>query len=134
MKSHAVIASALSDWKDVRDAPSLARDLFDSLDDEERERLALRAFTDEVRSTLRRKGADGVPVYGNVERVDVATGQTVRQYKQVAAFDLDDYGAAIRSARRRAAAEARTVAALRADCAARLGVQLTLDGRPAASS
>jgi hypothetical protein len=129
MKSHQAINKALSDWKVVRDAPSLARDLFDDLDDGERDRLALRALTDEVRSTLRRKDSSGVPVYGNVEKVDTATGTTVRQYKQVSAFDVADYGAAIRSARRRAAAENRTVAALRADCAARLGVQLTLDGR-----
>lgn len=131
MKSHQAISNALSDWKVVQDAPSLARDLFGALDDDERDRLALRAFTDEVRSTLRRKDSDGVPVYGNVERVDASTGATVRRYKQVAAFDLDDYGAAIRSARRRAAAESRTVSALRRDCAVRLGVQLTLDGRPA---
>lgn len=132
MKSHQVIANALSDWKAVQDAPSLARDLFGALDVEECERLALRAFTDEVRSTLRRKDASGVPLYGNVEKVDVATGEAVRQYKQVAAFDVEDYGVAIRSARRRAAAEARTVAALRADCAARLGVQLTITGEATA--
>jgi hypothetical protein len=134
MKSHQAISNALSDWKVVQDAPSLARDLFGQLDDAERDRLALRALTDEVRSTLRRKDSAGVPVYGNVEKVDTKTGTTVRQYKQVAAFDIADYGAAIRSARRRAAAENRTVAALRADCAARLGVQLTLDGREAGAA
>ncbi|HWH13180.1 MAG TPA: hypothetical protein VNT51_00420 [Miltoncostaeaceae bacterium] len=90
MKSHQAIANALSDWKVVQDAPSLARDLFGALDDDERDRLALRAFTDEVRSTLRRKNADGVPVYGNVEQVDAATGSLVRRYKQTAAFTVED--------------------------------------------
>lgn len=130
MKSSRLIADALSDWRVVRDAPDLAHDLFDQLDDEERERLALRAFTDEVRATLRRK-VDGVPLYANVEQVDPATGETVRRYKQTAMFDVDDYVVAIKACRARAEAEHRTARALQQDCAKRLGVQLRLDGRAA---
>lgn len=130
MKAARLIADALSDWRIVRDAPDLAHDLFDGLDDDEVQRLALRAFTDEVRATLRRK-VDGVPVYANVEQVDPATGETVRRYKQTAMFDVDDYVSAIASCNRRADAERRTARALQKDCAARLGVQLRLDGTAA---
>lgn len=128
MKSHALIADALSEWRTVQDAPDLAHDLFGGLDADEVERLALRAFTDEVRAALRRKNSDGVPVYGNVEKVDPTTGQRTRRYKQTAMFDESDYRSAIESCRARAAAEIRTADALVKDCAERLGVQLRLDG------
>jgi hypothetical protein len=130
MKAARLIADALSDWRVVRDAPDLAFDLFAQLDEDELHRLALRAFTDEVRATLRRK-VDGVPLYANVEQVDPTTGETVRRYKQTAMFDVDDYVSAIASCQRRADAERRTARALRDDCAKRLGVQLRLDGRAA---
>lgn len=130
MKSARLIADALSDWRVVRDAPDLAHELFAHLDEDELERLALRAFTEEIRGTLRRK-VDGVPMYANVEQVDPATGETVRRYKQTAMFDLDDYVVAIKACRSRAEAEHRTARALQKDCAKRLGVQLRLDGRAA---
>lgn len=131
MKAHQLIADALSDWRAVRDAPDLAHDLFGALSEDEVERLALRAFTDEVRATLRRKDSNGVPLYGNVEQADPLTGELVRRYKQTALFEVEDYQAAIKSCRVRAEAEHRTARALARDCAQRLGVQLTLDGRAA---
>lgn len=131
MKAHSLIADALSEWRVLRDAPDLAHELFTRLGPEEVERLAVRAFTDEVRAALRRKDAVGVPVYANVEQADETTGEIVRRYKQTAMFDVGDYEAAIKSCRQRAAAENRTARALQKDCAVRLGVQLTLDGRAA---
>jgi hypothetical protein len=129
VKAKHLIADALSEWRPVQDAPDLAHSLFAALDDDERERLALRAFTDEVRASLRQK-VDGVPIYASVERVN-EQGETVRHYKQTALFDVEDYRIAIDACQRRAAAETRTARALQKDCAARLGVQLTLDGRAA---
>jgi hypothetical protein len=130
MKAARLIADALSDWRVVQDAPDLAHELFDHLDEDELTRLAQRAFTEEVRAALRRK-VNGVPVYANVEQVDPVTGEKVRLYKQTAMFDVDDYIVAIKACRSRAEAEHRTARALQKDCAARLGVQLRLDGRAA---
>lgn len=130
MTSHKLIADALSDWRTIRNAADLAHDLVADLTEDDRERLILRALTEEVRAALRRK-ENGVPVYGNVEVIDPVTGEKVRRYKQTAMFDVEDYRSAIASCSQRAKAEMRTARALRADCASRLGVQLYLDGRAA---
>jgi hypothetical protein len=108
----------------VHSASDLAQQHFDLLDEDEVQRLALRGFTEEVRAALRRK-VNGIPVYANVETTD-ASGQKVQQYKQTEAFDVEDYRIAIASYSRRARAEIRTAEALIAECANRLGVQLTL--------
>lgn len=131
MKASQLIADALTAWRTYEDAADLAHQNFDQLDEDEIERLARRAFTEEFRSTLRRKDRNGVPLYGNVEATDPATGKTVRRYKQTAMFDVEDYRVAIAACRVRIAAEDRTARALVKDCADRLGVQLRLDGTAA---
>lgn len=130
MKSAQVIADALSDWRPVRDAADSAEETFHQLDADEVDRLAHRAFAEEWRAQLRKK-VNGVPIYGNIERVDAATGDTVRLYKQTSLFELDDYRSAIAACDRRAKAERRTARALAEDCQNRLGVQLRTDGRAA---
>lgn len=133
MKSAQIIADVLSSWRTFEDAGNRAHEAFAQLDPDEIERLALRAFTEEFRATLRRKDSRGVPLYGNVEKTDPGSGRTVRRYKQTALFTEDDYRSAIASCQRRAKAETHTARALIADCAARLDVQLRLDGRDASA-
>lgn len=131
MKAAQLIADALSSWNTYEDASAQAHQHFQHLDPDEVERLARRAFTEEFRATLRRKDANGVPLYGNVATTDRVTGQTVKRYKQTAMFDVDDYRVAINDCHLRAASERRTARALQKDCLVRLGVQVTLDGRAA---
>jgi hypothetical protein len=125
VKSAALIADALSEWRPVRNAPDLAEELFQHLDSDEIERLARRAFTDEVRTGLRRKDADGVPLYTSVIESD-DEGKPRRVYKQTALFDVADYEVAIAFYVREARANNRVALALIADCQRRLGVQLRL--------
>lgn len=125
MKSRELIADALSSWHAVQNAPDLAHQLFDRLDDDEKDRLAQRAFTDEVRATLRRKDENGVPLYTSVVQPD-EKGEPQRIYKQTALFDEDDYRTAIGFYMREAAANRRVAVALVDDCKRRLGVQLSL--------
>lgn len=126
MKSKDLIADALSEWRPVRNAPDLAHQLFDRLDDDEIQRLAQRAFTDEVRASLRRKDENGVPIYTSVLNVDGAGNET-RIYKQTELFDVDDYRDAIASYMRASVANRAVAIALSKDCHARLGVQLRLN-------
>lgn len=130
MKSHQVIAESLSTWRTVESAVDLAHETFHQLDDDERERLALRAYTDEVRATLRRKHK-GVPAYSNVDRLNPATGQVEQVYKQTEAFDVEDYKMAVRSYGNRARQNLNVAKALAEKCRADLGVQLPI---PFASS
>lgn len=125
MKSHEVIAEALSEWRPVASAADLAQQTFDQLDDDERERLAMRAYTDEIRAALRRK-RDGVPVYSNVDQVDPQTGEKRTVYKQTALFDEQDYRAAVRSYTDRAQDNLTVARALVNECKVRLGVQIPL--------
>lgn len=127
MKAQQLIADALSEWREVQDAPDLAQQLFDRLDDDEIERLAVRGFTDEVRAALRRKDSGGVPVYANVERID-KDGSRIRLYKQTSLFTVDDYRIAVASYERRAAANHRVAVALAKDCKTRLHVTIPLPG------
>lgn len=131
MKAAQLITDALSSWRTYEDAADQAHQYFDQLDADEVNRLARRAFAEEFRSMLRRKDSSGVPLYGNVEVTDPSTGKTTRRYKQTAMFTADDYRVAINACHLRASAERRTARALQKDCAARLGVQLRLDGRAA---
>lgn len=125
MKSSDLIADALSEWRPVRSAPDLAHELYAHLDSSEIERLARRAFTDEVRAGLRRKDADGVPLYTSVLESD-DEGKPRRVYKQTALFDVDDYQIAVAFYVREARANSRVAVALIEDCKRRLGVQLQL--------
>lgn len=131
MKASQLIADALSEWRTFQDAADLAQQHFDALDEEEISRLAVRAFTEEFRATLRRKDSNGVPLYANVQQVDPVSGETSRRYKQTQLFDESDYKAAIASCQQRSRAELRTAKALADDCLTRLGVQLAFDGRAA---
>ncbi len=128
MKAHQLIRDALSDWRSVRNAPDLAHDLFADLDAEEIARLALRGLTDEVRSTLRRKDPNGVPLYTSVLAPDVEGEEPQRIYKQTALFDMNDYTVAVQFYRQEARANLRVARALVDDCLRRHGVQLQIDG------
>lgn len=128
MKAHDLIRDALSDWREVRNAPDLAHDLFNRLDSDEIERLAMRGLTDEVRATLRRKDTNGVPLYTSVLTPNPDGGDPQRIYKQTALFDVEDYKTAVSFYRREARANEVVAEALTADCYRRLGVQLAIDG------
>jgi hypothetical protein len=128
VKAHALISDALSDWRKVRNAPDLAHDLFDDLDDDERDRLAMRGFTDEIRATLRRKDKNGVPVYSSVLTPALDGTEPERIYKQTALFDVADYEVAVRSYREAARVNNKIARALVEDCLRRLGVQLVIEG------
>lgn len=126
MKAKDAIRGALADWRPVADAPSLARETFTSLDAAERDRLALRAYTDEVRTELRRK-VDGVPVYTSVVQPG-EDGHAKRVYKQTELFDVSDYRVAVTFYLSEAKANQRVARSLARDCYRRYGVQLTLPG------
>lgn len=126
IKASQAIADALSSWREIQDAPDLARDLFDLLDRDELARLAMRGLTDEIRATLRRRH-NGVPLYTSIVRT-AKDGSQKRLYKQTALFDVDDYRVAVDQYARKAAGNYRVAVALVADCRARLGVQLPIPG------
>lgn len=125
MKSHELIAETLSEWRPVTSAAELAHESFDRLGTDEIGRLALRAYTDEIRAALRRKES-GVPAYSNIDRVNPDSGDLERVYKQTALFNIDDYRAAVNSYARRAHDNWKVAAALASKCQAELGVQLTI--------
>jgi hypothetical protein len=126
VRSIDVIRKELSVWRPVADAPSLARDSFGKLDPDEVIRLAMRAYTEEVRQELRRK-VDGVPVYTSVIAAD-SEGNPQRLYKQTELFDVSDYRVAIDFYLREAEANRRVAKALAEHCKRRLGVQLMIPG------
>lgn len=126
MKSLDIIRAALADWRPIADAPELADSTFHDLDDEEIGRLALRAFTEEIRKELRRK-ISGVPVYTSVITAD-EDGERRRVYKQTALFEVADYRVAIDFYLRESEANRRVAKALAADCQRRLGIQLQIPG------
>lgn len=92
-KSRQIIDSAMTDWH-VVDAARMAEDTFDQLDPDEVVRLARRAYTEEWRSALRVKDADGVPRYASIEQTQ-PDGSVERVYKQTALFTVGDYAKAI---------------------------------------
>lgn len=124
MKAVGLINDALSEWRAVRSAPDLAHELFDRLDADEIERLALAGFAGEIRKALTKK-IQGVPQYSNVEMIDKSTGKKFKQYKQTAAFEVADFELAVSSYRARAKANLNVAEALIKACAARFGVQLS---------
>lgn len=130
MKALDVIREALSEWRPVADAPSLARDTFAQLDADEVIRLAMRGYTDVVRGELRRK-VDGVPVYSSVVAAD-EEGNKRRIYKQTELFDVADYTVAVTFYVNEARANLHVARALMRDCERRLGVQLHIPGLEAA--
>lgn len=75
------------------------------------------AFTDAVRRAARRRGADGRPNALNVNGV----------YKQLTAFDPDDYMVAITRRVEEGAASFGAARALAAECADRFGVVIDVD-------
>ena len=125
MKSTKAIRTALADWRLIHDAPSLARETFSDLDALERDRLALRAYTDEVRAELRRKDQHGVPLYTSILVAD-GDGNRERRYKQTELFEVSDYRVAVSFYFSEAAANYRVARSLAADCNRRFGVQLEL--------
>lgn len=127
VKAREAIRAALVTWRPVEDAPSLARDTFGQLDHDEVLRLAMRAYTDEVRAELRRKDGNGVPQFTSVLTTD-GEGNKQRIYKQTALFDVADYEMAITSYLAEARANYRVARCLAKDCARRLGVQLAVPG------
>lgn len=127
MKSSDIITDKLSAWREIQNAADLAHGTFDQLDTEEIQRLALRAYTEEWRAALRRKDANGVPIYTSILAPD-ETGELRRIYKQTALFDVEDYEVAIDFYQREAKANQRVAQALAADCFRRHGVQLSIDG------
>lgn len=129
MKAHEIIADCLADWSEVKNAPALARETFDRLSDDERERLALLAYAAEIRKALTRK-VDGVPVYSSVDFIE-SDGSTVKRYKQTEAFDAGDYEVAIDSYEKRGNANYAVARALRLQAAAKFGPdQLLITGTP----
>ena len=125
MKSSQAIGDALSAWRPIESAPDLAHETFELLDADEITRLAIRAYTDEVRAALRRKDVNGVPAYTSV-LAPATDGKTVRVYKQTALFTEADYRAAVRFYRREADSNRRVADALVKDCKRRLGIQLRI--------
>jgi hypothetical protein len=125
VKARQVIAETLSAWRPVQHAPDLAHETFARLDADERDRLALRAYTEEIRQALRRKDKNGVPVYTSVTRPN-AEGRPERVYKQTALFDVADYETAVGFYLREARANTNVARMLVADCARRLGVQIDI--------
>lgn len=125
MKAKELINDVMSEWRTVRRAPDLAHELFDHLDPDEVQRLAMAGFTQEIGKMLRKKGSNGVPVYSNIDSIDT-TGKKVRQYKQTAAFSVEDFELAVGSYTTRAESNFRVAHALMKACASKFGVQLTL--------
>lgn len=122
MRAHEAIADALSTWRPIQSAADIAHEISGLLSADERDRLVLRALTEEVRANLRRKDSSGVPMYANVDRLDPATGRTVKVYKQTAMFDEKDYRVAVHSYRRRSLENAAVAESLRSQCLQRFGV------------
>lgn len=126
MKAREVIDAAMSDWHAV-DAARMAGDTFDQLDDEELERLARRAFTDEWRAALRAKDPDGLPRYASIEST-APDGSVVRVYKQTALFSDDDFARVIEYHMAEAASHVRTARSLAARRKAIYGTDVPIPG------
>ena len=123
VKAITLINDTLSEWRTIRHAPDLAHQLFDRLDADEIERLALAGFAAEIRKALTKKH-NGVPVYSNIDVIDKTTGKKAKRYKQTDAFTINDFERAVTSYRARATTHLTVAEALAKACAAKFGVQL----------
>ena len=85
------IANALSVWSHVT-AHELAERAVDAglYSDEDRDAAFLRWATSDMRRRLKKRGADGVPLAGNLRSKD-ENGETVHVYKATQFFDDRDY-------------------------------------------